>query len=62
MHLFIGWQKRSSGRIMETPEMPSAHSLYVKYIKNNKPVLIHDALQKVKVMSDWEDDVYLKRK
>ncbi|XP_048730421.1 uncharacterized protein LOC125647690 [Ostrea edulis] len=57
----LGWQKRSSGRIMETPEMPSAHSLYVKYIKNNKPVLIHDALQKVKVMSDWEDDIYLKR-
>ncbi|XP_061197924.1 uncharacterized protein LOC133206000 [Saccostrea echinata] len=57
----LGWQKRSSGRIMETPEMPSAHSLYVKYIKNNKPVLIHDGLQDVKVMKNWEIDVYLKQ-
>nr|XP_022304685.1 lysine-specific demethylase 8-like [Crassostrea virginica] len=57
----LGWQKRSSGRIRETPEMPSAHSLYVKYIKNSKPVQIHDALQNVKVMSDWESDVYLKQ-
>lgn len=57
----LGWQKRSSGRIRETPEMPSAHALYVKYIKNSKPVLIHDALQDVQAMTDWESDVYLKQ-
>lgn len=41
--------------------MPSAHALYVKYIKNSKPVLIHDALQDVQAMADWESDVYLKQ-
>ncbi|KAK3087063.1 hypothetical protein FSP39_001162 [Pinctada imbricata] len=58
----LGFQKRSSGKISETLEMPSPHMFYIKYIKANIPVLIHEAYRDLPLYKKWEDDSYLKEK
>lgn len=58
----LGYQRKPSGKVKEILDMPDAHSFEMKYIKQNRPVVIREALKDLPVFTTWNEDKYLKDK
>lgn len=59
----LGYQRKSAGHVSTTPEELTAHALHMKFLKNNKPVLLNDVIKKKEpILTRWSNDTYLNDK
>ena len=56
----IGWQRKPEGKVREQKDAISAATFYMRYVKNNRPVVMRGALKGTDVLEKWEEDTYLK--
>ena len=57
-----GWQRRPDGKVTEKPSVPAPQELYLKFVKEKKPVVFRQAVSEVPAMLVWQKDEYLKKK
>ena len=57
-----GWQKAPEGMIDESKTAMNPELFYNKFVKEDKPVVLRKALQKLPAMDLWPQKNYLKNK
>lgn len=57
-----GWQRKPDGKVREEKDPITPATLYMRYVKNVRPVVMREALKGAEVLGNWEEDSYLKER
>lgn len=58
----LGWQKKPDGKVREEKDPVTPPTFHMRYVKNNRPVVLRGAMKHAPVIEKWEEDDYLKDK
>jgi hypothetical protein len=57
-----GWQKKPDGKVREEKDPITPPTFHLRYVKNERPVVLRGVLKGAPVTELWEEDNYLKEK
>lgn len=58
----LGWQKKPDGKVREEKDPITPPTFHLRYVKNERPVVLRGVLKGAPVTELWEEDNYLKEK